>query len=332
VAQSVNPSRFPHDPRLGRPRVELTADGLDRQPTTAPTSGTTTFREINGQKLLALRSPDGTRLSLFRIQAHSAMPSLIIEASEKPSDGTPAPPGQPAPGPWLWRDSNGNGQFDPGERTPAPAFRGARFQPTPIDAAGGLWLTRLSDQPRLCHWPPQGTDDQGIPLYPADPAASTPHQPFDSLHDPASDSLFVVAPAGGSNAAAAASQLRLAAHDSWSRRPTHDAALATPRWSHPLPPAFSPENQPSLALAGRLIFLLDPRSSEIHVVEKDTGTSLGHLAPPATKPALPSQPASPAIRAHRRRDGSYLVITQDPAAPRAFVYHLDDPRPPYPAK
>jgi hypothetical protein len=343
VAQSVNPFRLPHDPRLVALHSEPSTAAF-HQPAVDPASGTTTFREINGRKLLVLRSADGTRLSVYRMQAHSAMPSLIIEASEKPAAASPAPPGLPNEGPWLWRDTNGNGQFDAGECTSAPAFLGSRFQPTPIDAAGGLWLTRHGDEHRLCHWPCQGSDEHGIPLYPADPGATTPvpvpvhrpsaapPQPFDSLHDPANDSLYLVATAAAPPEAASSDRLSLVAHDGWSQRTHRDAPLSTPRWSHPLPPAFASDNQPTLALAGRLLFVLEPRSRAIHVFETATGTRLGHLSPPASQAAQPLHPPSTALRAHRRRDGSYLVLIQDPAAPRALVYHLDDPRPAGPGK
>ena len=347
VALTANPFRYPHDMRLVAATDRLTPARSDPHaagtPPAFPRSGTTTFLEIHGHKLLALRSPDGSLLSLYRLRGQTAVPALVIHPGG-PAEPTPVDlPGRPQDGPWIWRDTNGDGQAERSEFAAAPAFARGRFQHTPIDPRGGLWLAIQSrEQPaahRLGQWPCQGVDDHGIPVYLPEPsvtarmAPATPGSATDSameaLYDPARDSLYQIAPL---ETGSTLRRFAVTASDNWSKNRETESSPAPPRWTVALPESFQAGTTPSLAVAGTLLFVLNPETLVVLVAETDTGTRLGQITPPASLSPAPGTAPASALRAHRRRDGSYLILTQDPATPRVLVHHLDDPQRPAPGK
>lgn len=300
VAQTLNPFRYPYDPRRLRDRNQ---------------GGTTTIREIEGKKFLVHGSSDGARLGLHRFQGQTAVPSMLIDAGENRHL-----PGQPDRGPWVWRDGNGDGRMEAGEYVVAPVIQG-RWAASPIDSRGGLW--RVGADGVIHHWPCRGLDDRGLPLYETDPATSTRAPaglagPLGLHYDATADVLYLAGVVSSGEGATAASVLRV---DAWSA----DAATSAPRWHTPLPIAPGRATPPAVAAAGELVFILDPATAHIHVLEAPRGTVLGQMAATAEKNAVRSPMPATALRAHRRQDGSYLVYTQDTSSPRALVHHLENP-------
>jgi hypothetical protein len=328
---TVHPFRYPQDWRLAPAPPRTT-------PATGRRGGTTSFVEVNGHPQLAIRSPDGSRLSLYRFAQRTAVPALVIDTGTSTSDAPAFDfPDRPRHQPWIWRDANGNGHAEPDEVTAAPAFAHSRFPASPIDARGGLWLatsSRDNEPPTLliAHWKCEAVDSHGIPVYPAEPSTRSHRgislsipatDPFhDFVYHPATDTLYQIVPG---ETGSSAGPLAVSAHDGWIQQTRPDALSLRPRWICPLPESFGPPAAPGLAVAGALVFIRHSTSRDILVVRSDTGTIVGTIRPPASKETAAITRASPALRAHRRQDGSYLVLIQDPTARRVLVHHLDDP-------
>lgn len=337
VAQTVNPFRYPHDPRLATrsgafqaPSANGRAHSPFEGPGPAPSGpdpkpgATTTFRELNGKKFLALRSPDGLQLSLYRLEGHTAAPTMVFNNTDSPEPSAHSAD-RPNSNPWIWRDANGDGHQQAAEITTLPAGHG-RFAASPMDDRGGLWC--VSADNRIHHWPCRGFDVRGLPLYDPDPASSTRApagltEPLGLHYDAPTDVLYLAGIVKSSEGPTITHLLRL---DAWSAH----AAAAQSRWHARLPIAPLHANPSSLCAAGELVFALDPATAQVHVLEAQRGTALGRLEVSTEKFPNSSLTPTAAIRAHRRKDGTYLIFAQDPHTRQAVVYHLEDPlgRPP----
>ena len=145
----------------------------------------------------------------------------------------------------------------------------------------------------------------------------------EALYDPARDTLYQVAPV---ETESSPQRLTVTTFEGWSKTREAEGTPGSSRWSVPLPESFQAGATPSLALAGPLLFVLNPVTRGILVAEADTGVPLGQIAPTTSLSSASGTTPCPALRAHRRRDGSYLVLIQDPTSPRVLVHHLDDPQ------
>lgn len=315
VSQFKQPAH-PPDGILQVPQPTAARPPLLSSPAPAHPDSTTTVCEIDTHRFLAIRSANGYRLDLHRAVGQTIVPvatwqSIPANPRNLPPRESNAEASRPE-APWQWLDSNGNGLTDPSETSPTPQRRG-RFPTTPIDAAGGLWMI---DAATIHHWPCQGVDPSGLPRHTPEPISFQPvftssDSPESLCYDPPSSSLYVTT---RSPTAKGSTLLRFSTGLPQTR-------AAPPLWNIPL------AHTSSVAAAGRFVFTLNPGSGEITVHHHSNGSPLGQLRPPLPVPKANFQAS---LRAQHLPDDSYLVITQDPAAPRALAFHLLPPFPPAP--
>lgn len=324
VAQSVDPWSHPDDPRLGRP-ISLSPNSSTAAPGSPlpnppdapalarpPPGGTTTFREIDGKRFLIHRTADGWSLAVWRFEGRIAVPGLVLHGAEEPPNSFMLP-GQRARGPWEWRDTDGNGRAGAGEFFPVS---GGRFATSPVDAAGGIW--RIAEDGTIRYWSRRGFDAHGILQYHFTRAvmgrAPAGWANLVDLHyDSPRQTLYLAGHTSGADPNSP-SPIAIARLDAWS-----SLNPPAPRWETPI----QTKTPPVLHSAGHLVFVLDPASAIVHVLDADRGAVLGTLDPPASSGSNPAANPARALRALRRQDGSYVVLIQDPTFPRALVHHLE---------
>ena len=122
VATTIDAARFSDDPRLH-----------------SVAGQTLGVRRIGGQRFLFTTTQGGDPVSVFRFEndaAHTAIPCALFAGRHQDKAW---PPHQPAGGgAWLWRDANGDGQFDATEFEKDAELTMAPFT---LDARGDLWIT-----------------------------------------------------------------------------------------------------------------------------------------------------------------------------------------------
>ena len=141
---TVNPYKYPDDPRLHLPATHVWA------------------RRLAGRPFLFVSDMTGEFLHVYRFSpqtdGETAIPCALLSKRHIASkDGYPAQ--QPEKGQWLWLDRNGDGRMDAGEFQ--SNGKDARGIPVPDDR-GNIWFV---DGKQLCCLPVQGVDEKGVPIW-----------------------------------------------------------------------------------------------------------------------------------------------------------------------
>ena len=141
---TVNPFKYPHDPRLHLPATHVWV------------------RRIAGQPFLFVSDMTGEFLHVYRFSprtdGETAIPcALLSKRHIEQKDGYP--PHQPQRGQWLWCDRNGNGAIDAGEYQAIGKDAGGIAVP---DAAGNIWY---AERERVCCLPVEGVNKHGVPAW-----------------------------------------------------------------------------------------------------------------------------------------------------------------------
>jgi hypothetical protein len=111
----------------------------------------------------------------------------------------------------------------------------------------------------------------------------------------------------------------IARYDDWSRAPKL-------RYRIDLPYIGGKQFIVSVAYAGELAFAVDCKSAEVFVYDLRDGSALGTMKPgPEVHGESGWVDFRDAIRAMRRKDGSYLVFVEEDYKGKSLVYRLDDP-------
>jgi hypothetical protein len=108
-------------------------------------------------------------------------------------------------------------------------------------------------------------------------------------------------------------------YDEWSKRPRL-------RYRIDLPYVGAKQFIVSIAYAGELAFAVDCKSAEVFVYSIRDGSLVGSMKPgPEVHGESGWVDFRDAIRAMRRKDGSYLVFAEEDYKGKSLVYHLEDP-------
>lgn len=141
---TVNPFRFPDDPRLHLPATHVWV------------------RHLSGRRYLFVSDMTGEFLHVYRFsppsEGETAIPCALL-AKRHIAGKNGYPRYQPEKGQWMWRDKNGNGAIDAGEYQ--CSGQDARGIPVP-DERGNIWYVD-GDQIRCL--PLQGIDAHGVPMW-----------------------------------------------------------------------------------------------------------------------------------------------------------------------
>jgi hypothetical protein len=233
------------------------------------------------------------------------------------------PPGQPGSGtPWLWRDADGDGRFDPGEIAPAgsAAFTGDDWH---ADDTGAIWIGGAAGE--LLRLRAEGLDPHGCPAWDATrrDVYKLP-EPFDKTgvqsvaYEPATDTMLLTGyspafpkPASGPDGGYAG---RMMARFS---RFT-DPARRQKAWEVPFEWNVTPGGTPhNVSLTGRYLFVGYETGAVVRVHELDAGKLVALLEPRAPVVAATDNGS---VSAGLRPNGEYLAFMDEGIYRKVIVY------------
>ena len=290
-------------------------------------------RHIGGKRFLAVRGMFEHFLALYRYEGETAVPSVVF-ARDHYKDGPWEPPGQPEKGRWMWRDSNGNGQMEAAEYLDADGVGEPEFWAWWLDEKGDVWQGAQTGKEPIRHYPLQGVDDKGNPIYSRATSKTYPlPAPMNHVlrieYHPTADVMYLTGhttdrpKTGGEWGQVGSEVLRF---DNWSK------GNRTPRWRIALP--YQPETKvktpgasvpnvtiKSFCTAGDAVFAVESRSAKVHVHSAATGEKLGEMTPGAEVGSESGWVDFPdAIRAFRRKTGEYIVFVEEDAKAKILIY------------
>jgi hypothetical protein len=156
---TVDKFRYPDDPRLHNQNHS---------------AASVFVRRIKGKRFLYLTGMFAHQLSFYRFDGEIAVPSAIFARAH-----STWPTNQPAKGSWLWRDKNGDGSIQSNEYESLGAEDDSIWG-WEVDRNGDVW--QASESGTIGHYPVQGLDSYGTPIYNAATSEKIPMPaPFKSL-------------------------------------------------------------------------------------------------------------------------------------------------------
>jgi len=305
---SLDPFRYPDDLRLHEGHHGLCG---------------ALIRRVRGHRFLVVRGMFQHFLAIYRYDGEIAVPSVVFSRGHY-RDGAWEPPGQPAAGSWMWRDADGDGQMEAGEYFDVTDSDEPEFWAWWMDEAGGVWRGAQTGAEPIRHYPLEGLDTRGNPLYRRSASRTFPMPPpMNHLlrieYDARTDVLFVTGhttdrPKTGDEWGQVGSEMLR--FDGWLR------GERTLR--HRVPLVYDPAGGvtvKSFCTEGDAVFAVESRSARVHVYDRNTGAKLGEMAP---GPEIARESGwvdfPDAVRAYRRRDGEYLVFVEEDWKGKIIVY------------
>lgn len=141
-AWTLNPVKYPDDPRLKRDMV----------------GGDVLY--LGGQKFLVLEERDGNCMAVYRFEEGS---EIAIPCGYFGGGGGEWPPGNPGGAYFAWFDINGDGQFQAEEYTKYPSIPNSPGRKWQFDGNGDLW--RGLDDSTLLKLPFLHINEKGVPIW-----------------------------------------------------------------------------------------------------------------------------------------------------------------------
>lgn len=285
------------------------------------------LRYIRGHKFLFVATQYSVGLLIYRFEGEIAVPSGWfgpVQTEELKFQNGDWPPNQPpAAGSWIWRDVNGNGNFDSNEyRTGAPdpyVFGWA------VDSNGDIWQA-LRGRAGLRQYKLQGIDSAGNPIY---SLVSSTVYPAPSIfadllrveYIPATDTLYLFGHTDdwtGRNCTFGIVGNIAARYDRWR---TDRPVL---KWTINLPYDCSTLGfAKAVAVAGKRFFTADMQNAVVRVYSTRDGGYLGQMQPGPTVASRSGLVDIPyAIQAFRRRNGEYVITVEEDGYGKIILYRL----------
>ncbi|MEM7726750.1 MAG: hypothetical protein AAF208_10310 [Cyanobacteria bacterium P01_A01_bin.45] len=315
---TLNAFKYPQDPRL-------------HTPPDAPF-----VRHFQGKTFLYLTDMYGGMFQIYRFDrakdGEIAVPSGMFVGTN--ADGGERfkekwPPFQPQVGEWIWRDRNGNGGFDSGEYDSSKdnPYIGGWW----VDSKGDVWKTlRTKDGVGIRHYPLQGLDSQGNPVYSYSTMKkiATP-QMFTDLrrieYFPESDIMYLSGftkenpPINGDYAKLVGSEI--IRFDNWSK------GNSKPRWRivFPVDRNSPPEvlTPQAISVEKDYVFAVTVKKAEVYVYDAKTGKQLKKIVPGPEVSGESGWVDIPyGIRAFRRKNGEYLVFVEENSKAKVLMYRF----------
>jgi hypothetical protein len=309
---TVNPLKYPDDPRLHLPATHVW------------------LRRLAGRPFLFVSDMTGEFLHVYRFNpqtdGETAIPCALLSKRHIASkDGYPAH--QPGNGQWLWRDRNGNGMIDASEYQ--HGGKDARGIPVP-DERGNIWYV---DGPQVCCVPLQGIDERGVPIWDLAKVRLTPRPAeFDEVRRlhylPAEDVMLL----GGNRGEYRNQHWKpmgpvLSCYDRWSDEKRRL------RWGVVLPYAKGSQGHESAEpisfdVAGDYVFVAYTRGLKadgvkyayVKVFTLADGTPVGNLVAERELGEIGLLDIVESVRAARRADGEYVVFLEDDAKAKIVMF------------
>jgi hypothetical protein len=304
---TIDRFRYPQDARLNNGNVNRT--------------GGVSIRYILGHKFMFLTDMNGESIAIYRFKGQIAVPSGMWARA---SLNRVWQPNQPV-GEWIWRDSNGNGKFDPGEYSQNPGGGDApemfgRY----IDSKGSIWMCGGST---LRKFPAGRTlDAYGNPQYSfATMETFTLPSNMKRLerveYNAADDVMYL----GGYFSTVA---------DTWGvfkrveRISKWSTGNRTPDWVVSPDYKYTHNNQTNMfpkamSVAGDYLFVayFSPANKHVSIYRTADGTYCGTLSPGDSIGKVTGDVDIPqGIRAYKRANGEYLIFQEDDARAKVVMY------------
>ena len=253
-------------------------------------------------------------ITIFRWDGEIAVPSGVIMQWGGPLYRTSLtwPPNRPS-GTFIWRDENGDGNFQASEFKPNTSL--VRPGPFWVDSAGDIWMANLGDGP-FFRYRFMGLDEVGNPIYTASDVVTMPTPPGMSRvrrvwYDRASDTL-VAADQGSNNR-------RIGEIFVYRRYLGTNPAAPSVRFR-----SGAGTEASSLAVAGDYIFTVGFQTrGRVWINRLHDGAAVGVLTP---GPEVGGPDATgwvdllTGVSAHRRTDGEYLVFVEENYRAKNLLY------------
>jgi hypothetical protein len=313
-AYTVNPFKYPQDPRL-----HTSPDG-------------TFFRRIQGKPFLFLTNMFNSFLQIYRFEPNTdgkiAIPSgMFVGTSDRGKAAISGdwPPSQPTKGEWIWRDRNGNGKFEKNEYDNSEDYPyiGGWW----VDNKGDVWKTlRTTDGIR--HYPLEGIDAKGnlIYNYSSMEKIKTPSI-FKDLrrieYFPETDTMYLSGftaehPAFADDAKVIGSEI--ARFDNWSK------GNRTPKWRTVVPYDTTGKGQiatAAMSIAGDYVFVVGVKTARVYVYKTATGELVKKMSPGEEVGKESGWVDIPyGIRAFRRANNEYLVFVEENWQGKVLIYQF----------
>ncbi len=293
-------------------------------------------RRIHGRRILFVLDMNSEYLQVYRFGDDSdgeiAIPSGFFARrhirTEK-NDGWPA--NQPAQGAWIWRDANGNGSLDQSEFLSSGGADLPEAQGWWVDDQGTVWLATETEG--IMRFPLVGIDQPGNPEWNFQTRHVFPKPSgFDRIkrlrYDPASDTMYL----GGTTREHANQHWKpmgpvITRFDRWT------SPDPKPRWTIVAPYAKGSHGHESCEpmgfdIAGDYLFVpytgaskeLRFATGHIEVFRLTDGANIGFMEPSSEVGEIGLQDIRECLRAHRNKDGSYLVFLEEDAKSKVLMY------------
>jgi hypothetical protein len=301
---TVDKLRYPDDPRLHNENHS---------------AASVFVRRIKDRRFLYLTGMYAHQLSVYRFDGEIAVPSAIFARAH-----STWPTNQPAKGSWLWRDKNGDGSIQSNEYESLGAEDDSIWG-WEVDRNGDVW--QASESGAIGHYPVQGLDTYGTPIYNAATSQKIPMPaPFKSLarikYFPETDTIYlggytVDRPHTGEEWGIVGTEI--VRYDNWTKNKTL-------RWRINLP--YDPKANPMLIIkamdvAGDRVFAVDSRKAEVYVYDTETGAFVTKLTPGTEVAGETGWVDIPyALRAYRRANGEYVVFVEEDAKAKVIMYRF----------
>jgi hypothetical protein len=287
---------------------------------------------IAGRKFLFITNQAGSTLQIYKFEGEVARPSVIFGAN--PLQGWV--PTQPARGRYIWRDKNGDGEFQ------ADEFDGDGQSDEyavgwDVDSQGNIWHSRefwpeVVGDPvgAIRRFPFQGLDAHGNPIYSYATVVSFPApSPFKVVtrvkYVQEGDVLYLSGytdqKPGGDDPLRLRVGTEMARYDNWSK------GNRTARWRTALP--YEPSNHKvinAIDVVGERVFagfLAGGANDQetIRVYDTETGLPVGSLRPGPEIGGMANWiDMAYGIRAFRRSNGEYVVLVEDVYYGKTIIY------------
>jgi hypothetical protein len=323
-AQTLDPFRFRNDPRLTEGHHMMCAPLV---------------RTIAGKRFLVVRGMFQHALVFYRFDERKygeiAVPAAMISKGPYQPGEWRAP--QPDRGRWIWRDANGDGDFQKDEFHDADGVRDDESWAWWVDENGGVWQGQQTGPADPIRYTPcDGLDKHGNPIY---RRASTKTfalpAPLNHLlrieYLPKSDVMYLTGhtsdrpKTGGEWGQVGSEVLRI---DNWSRgnrAPRYRIALPYQPETAARFPGASVTNATikSFCTAEDRLFAVESRTAKVHVYDANTGAKVGEMTPgPEVAKESGWVDFPDAIRATRRPNGEYIVFVEEDAKAKVIIYRL----------
>jgi sugar lactone lactonase YvrE len=312
VATLGNKLKYPNDPRYAG--LVNTTQGV---------------RVVQGHKLLAQLNMAGSVMTVYRQgQGETWVPSTMLNTDARFGDTEAYPPNHPLKGTkfntgWIWRDANGNGDFDAGEYQEDPLAKAGAFLGAGqiwMDNAGNIWEVNGAWNHALREFPLQGFDAAGNPIYTFSKVVDAlPPVPIDGnslnriQYDSDTDTMYLMGSSKGS-------KYVLVRYDHWSNAPQRAIHAGFPLVL-PMGVNDVANNWPiSWSVAGSYVFVGYSRQAPIEVYGISDGKFVGELQPSARIGDTSWLDASQSVNAFKRANGEYEIFEEEDAGNKIVWY------------